>query len=101
MLIGNLWCVLQLTHLSFVLFIPVDLAVQLAHHCLFYNQGQICCGPTRTFVHEDIYDAFVAKSVELAQKRILGDPFDEKTMQGPQVMQTFPSRQSADLRISR
>uniref|UniRef100_A0A147BL70 Putative formyltetrahydrofolate dehydrogenase n=1 Tax=Ixodes ricinus TaxID=34613 RepID=A0A147BL70_IXORI len=63
----------------------LDLAVQLAHHCLFYNQGQICCGPTRTFVHEDIYDAFVAKSVELAQKRILGDPFDEKTMQGPQV----------------
>ena len=39
----------------------------------------------RLYVHADIYDAFVAKSVELAKARVVGDPFDEKTQQGPQV----------------
>ena len=34
---------------------------------------------------KDIYDKFVAASVELAKKRVVGDPFDEKTQQGPQV----------------
>jgi len=36
-------------------------------------------------VHEKIYDEFVAKSVEAAKKRKVGDPFDPKTDQGPQV----------------
>lgn len=63
----------------------LDLAATLAHEAVFYNQGQICVSPTRTYVHEDIYDKFVAKSVELAKKRIVGDPFDEKSVQGPQI----------------
>ncbi|XP_064487759.1 aldehyde dehydrogenase, mitochondrial-like [Ornithodoros turicata] len=63
----------------------LDLAAQIAHEALFFNQGQVCCAATRTFVHEDIYDKFVAKSVELASKRVVGDPFDERTMQGPQI----------------
>lgn len=33
----------------------------------------------------DIYDAFVKKTVELAQKRTVGDPFTGKFDQGPQV----------------
>ena len=40
---------------------------------------------SRTFVHAKIYDEFVAKSVELAKKRVVGDPFDPNTEQGPQV----------------
>ena len=36
-------------------------------------------------MHEAIYDEFVAGSVELAKARVVGDPFDEKTQQGPQV----------------
>ena len=49
------------------------------------NHGQTCCAGTRTFVQEDIYDNFVEKCKELAEQRVVGDPFDEKTQQGPQV----------------
>ncbi|PNF22959.1 Retinal dehydrogenase 2 [Cryptotermes secundus] len=63
----------------------VDQAVELAHQAVFINQGQICCAGSRTFVHEDIYDEFVKKSVERAQKRKVGDPFTETTEQGPQI----------------
>lgn len=63
-------------------------AIQTAHFGLFFNQGQCCCAGTRVFVEEDIYDEFVAKSVESAKKRILGNPFDSKTQQGPQIDET-------------
>ncbi|KHJ87601.1 aldehyde dehydrogenase family protein [Oesophagostomum dentatum] len=63
----------------------IDFAVQQAHHGLFFNQGQCCCAGSRVFVEGKVYDEFVAKSKELAEKRVLGDPFDLKTDQGPQV----------------
>lgn len=65
--------------------VNLDEAVVIAHNALFYNQGECCCAGTRTLVHEDVYEEFVKKSVELAKKRIVGDPFDAKTEQGPQV----------------
>lgn len=68
----------------------MDLAAVLAHETVFWNQGQVCCAPTRTYVHEDVYDKFVAKSVELAKKRVVGDPFDERSMQGAQVTHSLP-----------
>lgn len=63
----------------------VDQAVELAHQAVFINQGQVCCAGSRTFVHEDIYDEFIKKSVERAQNRKVGDPFTETTEQGPQI----------------
>ncbi|RWS29192.1 retinal dehydrogenase 1-like protein [Leptotrombidium deliense] len=66
----------------------LDLAAGIAHESVFTNMGQCCCAATRTFVQEDIYDAFVAKSRELAAARVVGDPFDEKTINGPQVDET-------------
>lgn len=63
----------------------LDLAAETAHEGCMVNMGQCCVAATRTFVHEDVYDAFVQKSKELALKRKVGDPFDEKTIQGPQV----------------
>lgn len=36
-------------------------------------------------MHSDIYDEFVKLSVEKAKTRVVGDPFDAKTEQGPQV----------------
>ncbi|CAJ0607970.1 unnamed protein product [Cylicocyclus nassatus] len=63
----------------------LDYAVQQAHHGLFFNQGQCCCAGSRVFVEGKVYDEFVEKSKALAEKRVLGDPFDPKTEQGPQV----------------
>jgi aldehyde dehydrogenase (NAD+) len=60
-------------------------AVEIAHLGLFFNQGECCCASSRLYVHEKIYDAFVKASVERAQKKVVGDPFDAKTEQGPQV----------------
>lgn len=79
---------------------------------LLSSDGQCCCAASRTFVQESIYDgkkfieffqnintnhnwiiwlyfffciAFVAKSVELARKRKVGNPFAEGVLQGPQI----------------
>ncbi|KDO16745.1 hypothetical protein SPRG_17765, partial [Saprolegnia parasitica CBS 223.65] len=46
---------------------------------------QCCIAGSRVFVHEDIYDDFLAKSAAAAAKNVVGDPFCAKTTQGPQV----------------
>jgi aldehyde dehydrogenase (NAD+) len=66
----------------------LDQAVEGAHFGLFFNHGQCCCAGSRVFVEEKIYDRFVEKSGERARKRTVGDPFDPKTEQGPQVDQS-------------
>ncbi|MBW4675853.1 MAG: aldehyde dehydrogenase family protein [Desmonostoc geniculatum HA4340-LM1] len=63
----------------------MDAAIALSHEALFFNQGQCCCAGSRVFVEEKCYDEFVAKSVERARGRIVGNPFDANTEQGPQV----------------
>jgi aldehyde dehydrogenase (NAD+) len=66
----------------------LDEAVEGAHFGLFFNHGQCCCAGSRVFVEEKIYDQFVEKSGARARKTTVGDPFDPKTEQGPQVDQT-------------
>lgn len=63
----------------------LDQALLYAHVGLFLNQGQCCCASSRLFVHEAIYDAFVAKATAQAKGRVVGDPTDAKSDQGPQV----------------
>ncbi|CAG2121909.1 unnamed protein product, partial [Medioppia subpectinata] len=65
----------------------IDAAVATAHMSVFANSGQMCVAASRLFVQESIYDKFVEKSVEMAKNRVqlLGDPFAEKTQQGPQI----------------
>ncbi|CAH8650194.1 unnamed protein product [Schistosoma rodhaini] len=62
-----------------------DRAIATSHFGLFFNQGQCCCASSRIFVEESIYDKFVEYSSEEAKKRIVGNPFDLNTTQGPQV----------------
>jgi len=71
----------------FIVFKDADLdeAVAIAHEALFFNMGQVCNAGSRLFVQEEIYDEFVKKAVAKAQARVVGDPFDNKTTQGPQV----------------
>ncbi|KAK3736325.1 hypothetical protein QZH41_020791, partial [Actinostola sp. cb2023] len=63
----------------------LDNAVEVAHDALFFNQGQVCCAASRTFVQDTIYDEFVKKSVQMAKDRSVGSPLDENTQQGPQI----------------
>jgi len=48
----------------------------------FYNNGQSCCAVERIYVHENIYDAYVAAYVEEAKQMKLGDPTKEGTFLG-------------------
>jgi len=63
----------------------LDYAVEMSHFALFFNMGQCCCAGSRTYVEESIYDEFVRKSVERAQRRKVGNPMDPEIEQGPQV----------------
>uniref|UniRef100_V5GV15 Aldehyde dehydrogenase, mitochondrial n=1 Tax=Anoplophora glabripennis TaxID=217634 RepID=V5GV15_ANOGL len=65
--------------------VDIEKAVEAAHFGVFFNQGQVCCAGTRTFIEDSIYDEFVERSVERARNRRVGNPFDPQTEQGPQV----------------
>jgi acyl-CoA reductase-like NAD-dependent aldehyde dehydrogenase len=51
----------------------------------FFNSGQSCCGIQRIYVHEGVYDEFVAGAVALTEKYVLGVPTDPATTLGPVV----------------
>ncbi|XP_054726875.1 aldehyde dehydrogenase, mitochondrial [Anastrepha obliqua] len=70
----------------------LDLAVDITHEALFSNHGQSCCAGSRTYVHEKIYDKFVAKATAAAKARKVGNPFDESVKQGPQIDEEMMSK---------
>ncbi|WP_339716544.1 aldehyde dehydrogenase family protein [Cyclobacterium amurskyense] len=49
----------------------------------FYNNGQSCCAVERVYVHEKIYDEFVAAFVDEVSTYKIGDPMEEGTFIGP------------------
>ncbi|KAF4516385.1 hypothetical protein B566_EDAN008508 [Ephemera danica] len=63
----------------------IDEAVNIAHGAIFNNHGQNCVAGSRTYVHDKIYDQFVAKAKLAAERRVVGDPFNDGTQQGPQI----------------
>eukprot|EP01111_Echinosteliopsis_oligospora_P011491 TRINITY_DN380_c0_g1_i1.p1 TRINITY_DN380_c0_g1~~TRINITY_DN380_c0_g1_i1.p1 ORF type:complete len:473 (-),score=165.36 TRINITY_DN380_c0_g1_i1:173-1591(-) len=63
----------------------INEAVELGYNAIFFNAGQVCNAGSRLFVQEEIYDEYVQKFVERANKRVVGDPSNHGTEQGPQV----------------
>jgi acyl-CoA reductase-like NAD-dependent aldehyde dehydrogenase len=51
----------------------------------FFNSGQSCCGIERIYLHEAVYDEFLARAVELTNQYRLGNPTDPNTNLGPVV----------------
>ncbi len=70
-----------------IVFADADMeeAIEGSHFALFFNQGQCCCAGSRVFVEEKVYDQFVQKSADRAKRRVVGDPLNKMTEQGPQV----------------
>lgn len=63
-----------------------DASVQAAAESLadgaMYNTGQSCCSVERLYVHEKIYDAFVAAFVAVVKTFRVGDPMADDTYIG-------------------
>ncbi|KAJ4846392.1 Aldehyde dehydrogenase 2 member C4 [Turnera subulata] len=66
----------------------VNAAADLALSGALMNKGEICVASSRVYVQEGIYDEFLPKLVEKAKAWVVGDPFDPKVCQGPQVDKT-------------
>jgi acyl-CoA reductase-like NAD-dependent aldehyde dehydrogenase len=54
----------------------------------FFNSGQSCCGIERIYVHERLYDDFVAAAIEATGTYRLGNPIRAETNIGPVVRQS-------------
>jgi aldehyde dehydrogenase (NAD+) len=65
----------------------LDAAVDGAFHAIYFHGGQCCTAGSRLFVEESIHRDFVARLAEKARARVVGDPLDPSTQQGPQVSQ--------------
>jgi acyl-CoA reductase-like NAD-dependent aldehyde dehydrogenase len=62
----------------------LDLAAEATVTACFLCAGQSCTAGERLLVHRDVKDEFVAKLARLvAERAVLGDPFDEATSLGP------------------
>ena len=63
----------------------LDVAVHSAVMSSFKTTGQRCVSSERLVVHEDVYDEFKERFVEVAESIAVGDPLSEDTFMGPLV----------------
>ncbi|GGE18714.1 Acyl-CoA reductase [Gemmobacter megaterium] len=67
----------------------VDAAVDTLMDGAMFNSGQCCCGIERIYVHESLFDDFVAKAVKWVNTLKLGSPLDPDTTLGPMANVRF------------
>lgn len=70
------------------LYVPDDNAditkvAQAAVEGSFYNNGQSCCAVERIYVHERVYDEFLAYFIKEVQQLKVGDPEEDGVFIGP------------------
>ena len=65
----------------------LDIAVHSAVMSSFKTTGQRCVSSERLIVHEDVYDEFKERFVEIAERVAVGDPLEEDTFMGPLIEQ--------------
>jgi acyl-CoA reductase-like NAD-dependent aldehyde dehydrogenase len=66
----------------------LDAAVRGATTGIFYGKGEVCAAGSRVLVEKSVYDAFVAKLAERAQKLVPMDPLDPKARLGALINTT-------------
>ncbi|WP_170551143.1 aldehyde dehydrogenase family protein [Ruegeria atlantica] len=75
----------------------LDAAVDTLIDGAMFNAGQCCCGIERIYVHEALYDDFVAKAVEIVKGYKLGNPLDSDTTIGPMANVRFADEVRAQI----
>ncbi|RZV08701.1 aldehyde dehydrogenase (NAD+) [Natrinema hispanicum] len=63
----------------------MDTAIHAAIMSSFKTTGQRCVSSERLIVHEDVYDEFKARFVDVAENIAVGDPLAEDTFMGPAI----------------
>jgi len=61
----------------------LDWAVDTLMDGAMFNSGQSCCSVERVYVHDRLYEDFVAKSVDWVNALKLGNPLEQETTLGP------------------
>jgi succinate-semialdehyde dehydrogenase / glutarate-semialdehyde dehydrogenase len=74
-------------HAPFIVFEDADLdaAVKGAVQTKYRNAGQVCIATNRFYVHESVYDAFVAKLAAGSAKIKVGNGFEQGVSIGPLI----------------
>ena len=67
----------------------LDAAVATLVDAAMFNSGQCCCGIERIYVHDSLYDDFVARAVATVNDYQLGNPLDSDTTMGPMAHVRF------------
>lgn len=67
----------------------LDAAVDTLIDGAMFNSGQCCCGIERIYVHDSLFDDFVAKSAETVRGYKLGNPLESETTIGPMAHVRF------------
>jgi acyl-CoA reductase-like NAD-dependent aldehyde dehydrogenase len=75
----------------------LDAAVDTLIDGAMFNSGQCCCGIERIYVHESLFDDFVAKAVEIVKGYKLGNPLDPETTLGPMANVRFADEVRAQI----
>lgn len=75
----------------------LDAAVDTLIDGAMFNAGQCCCGIERIYVHESLYDDFVARAVEIVKSYKLGNPLEAETTMGPMANVRFADEVRAQI----
>jgi phenylacetaldehyde dehydrogenase len=83
-----------------IIFADADIkkAIKGSSDGIFFNAGQACAAGSRLYVHEDVYDEFMAGLTEMANNIKVGDGFDPTSEIGPLASQQHFDRVSGYLR---
>jgi succinate-semialdehyde dehydrogenase/glutarate-semialdehyde dehydrogenase len=74
-------------HAPVLVFEDADLetTLDLSVMAKFRNAGQVCVSPTRYYIHESLYEKFVAGFTARATRLKVGNPLDESSNMGPLI----------------
>lgn len=63
----------------------IEIAVNGVIYGIFSSSGQACIAGSRLFIHESIYEKFLATLIEKTKKIVVGDPEASDTQMGPLI----------------
>ena len=75
----------------------IEIAARGGAWAAFLNSGQVCTSAERFYVHDAVYDDFLAAFVEHTRSLAIGDPMDPATDIGPMV--SAPQRAKVEAQV--